>query len=114
MATEVGQQLGLQESKMEDDIDVKARAAAFVDAPDGSPNGTSGSNGSNGSGLITDSNGTSTGANVETAEATPIEGETQDCALQPAIGRGLEIASIHAARLVGLGGRDATNANERL
>ncbi|MGI9647574.1 MAG: vitamin B12-dependent ribonucleotide reductase [Acidimicrobiia bacterium] len=32
LSTQTGQQLGLQESKMEDDIDVQSRAAAFVDA----------------------------------------------------------------------------------
>ncbi|RZV41484.1 MAG: vitamin B12-dependent ribonucleotide reductase, partial [Acidimicrobiia bacterium] len=32
IATQTGQQLGLQEAKMEDDIDAQSRAAAFVDA----------------------------------------------------------------------------------
>ena len=53
-----------------DDIDAQARAAAFVDAPESTPTSPNGSNGSIGS---NESNGTSAGANVETAETTPIE-----------------------------------------
>ncbi len=76
MATEVGQQLGLQESKMEEDIDVQARAAAFVDAPVTNPNGSNGSN------------GTSAGANVETAETQPgtvAPGDVQTSSMQAAL-----------------------------
>jgi ribonucleoside-diphosphate reductase alpha chain len=83
MATEVGQQLGLQESKMEEDIDVQARAAAFVDAPVTNPNGSNGTNGTNGS------NGTSAGANVETAETGPrtvvAPGDVQTSSMQAAL-----------------------------
>jgi len=42
IATQTGQQLGLEESRMEDDIEVQSRAAAFVDADvmeDASPDG---------------------------------------------------------------------------
>ncbi len=76
MATEVGQQLGLQESKMEEDIEVQARAAAFADAPVTNPNGSNGPN------------GTSAGANVETAETRPkpvAPGDVQTSSVQAAL-----------------------------
>jgi ribonucleoside-diphosphate reductase alpha chain len=50
LAVDAGLQLDLTEASMEDDIDAQVRAAAFTDAPESSPNGSTGLGSTNGNG----------------------------------------------------------------
>jgi len=91
LATQTGQQLGLEESKMEDDIDVQKRAAAFVDAEvvditDSSPNAAATPVAA--PTTRTPSNGTSAGATngQEAARATAaMAGDAQTSSVQAAL-----------------------------
>jgi ribonucleoside-diphosphate reductase alpha chain len=68
LAVDAGLQLDLTEASMEDDIDAQVRAAAFTDAPESSPNGSTGLGSTNGNGHGAT---TAIAARRETTEVAP-------------------------------------------